>query len=91
MTYSSKNNVAVNGCTDFFDVSVTSPTFRIVASLRQSLAVRQHCNPRHCDTHNTALFAGLVLQKEKKVMVWLWALHMKEIKRESILNKILFL
>jgi len=78
MTYSSKNNVAVNGCTDllpslppqlFFDVSVTSPTFRIVASLRQSLAVRQHCNPRHCDTHNTALFAGLVLQKEKKVMV----------------------
>lgn len=49
-----------------FDVSVTSRTFRIVAGLRQGLTVRQHGNSRHRNTHNTSLFACLVLQKRKK-------------------------
>lgn len=45
---------------------VPSPTFGIVAGLGQGLAVGQHGDPGHGDTHDTALFARLVLEKRER-------------------------
>lgn len=53
-----------------FDVSVPSPTFRIVAGLGQGLAVGQHGHPWHRDAHHAALFARLVLQRDKSQSGW---------------------
>lgn len=47
-------------------VPVPSPTFGIVAGLGQGLAVGQHGDPGHGDTHDTALFARLVLEKRER-------------------------
>lgn len=43
-----------------------SLTFRVVAGLGQGLAVSQHGHTGHGDTHDTALFAGLVLHRREK-------------------------
>lgn len=42
-----------------------SLTFRIIAGLGQSLAVRQHCKARHCNSHYTPFFACFILGKKK--------------------------
>lgn len=41
-----------------------SLTFRIIAGLGQSLAVRQHCKAGHCNSHYTPFFACFILEKK---------------------------